>query len=208
MLNKREGPTHSSIAKHFLACGCWWIWAACQYELNINEHHVAPHIFSPRSNHFGLVQTTNIPTNGVPFLSCLLPLIKCLPSMIQLLTSHRRGNGNLMFRPPQRWRFVKFFFCIRAVFWSAAGDDPQHSVLRCVTWRDVVFEPQKMCFQVKFDRPNLRFVKATAEMHQMKLTAHPTCSTIYSLASPRRSCRTIKDDQTTSPKITVTSFAL
>lgn len=25
--------------------------------------------------------------------------------------------------------------------------------------------------------------KATAEMHQMKLTAHPTCSTIYSLAS-------------------------
>lgn len=97
--------------------------------------------------------------------------------MIQLLTSHRRGNGNLMFRPPQRWRFVKFFYWIRAVFWSAAGDDPQqlvcYDVLR-VLWRDVVFEPQKMCFQVKFDRPNLRFVKATAEMHQMKLTAHPT----------------------------------
>ena len=206
MLNKREGPTHSSIAKHFLACGCWWIWAAYQYELKLMNIMWRHTYFSHGAIILDWSKPPIFQLMGCFF--CLLPLIKCLPSMIQLLTSHRRGNGNLMFRPPQRWRFVKFFFCIRAVFWSAAGDDPQHSVLRCVTWRDVVFDLQKMCFKVKFDRPNLRFVKATAEMHQMKLTAHPTCSTIYSLASPRRSCRTIKDDQTTSPKITVTSFAL
>ena len=39
---------------------------------------MAPHIFFPRSNHFGLVQTTNIPTNGVPFFVCC-PWLNAFP---------------------------------------------------------------------------------------------------------------------------------
>ena len=37
MFINREGPTQSSIAQHFLECGCWLIRATYSYELNITH---------------------------------------------------------------------------------------------------------------------------------------------------------------------------
>ena len=71
MLNKREGPTHSIV----VLPNIFWHVGVDEFGLLINMNLILMnimwrHTFFPRSNHFGLVQTTNIPTNGVPFFVC------------------------------------------------------------------------------------------------------------------------------------------